>query len=342
MKRYIALFLAALMLLTLCACKKSSSSVQEPVSQHTQEPAATATPSPTPYVEPETFSVMAGTIQTDEDGMVWTTLAPMEGTTYLYDLLPEDIGYVYSFLIAGDNIYASVKEYNRSMDPASLYVFHRETGESALLADNASPACAFCLVGNDVFLYRGTSGFWSLNASTGENQQVLSDDADLLAARDGWFYYAKSDGALYRNNSTMGAEERLLDSCPSYWLCPGTDAMFTLAYEENGTKPVLEYRDFSGTLRSSASLPEDPGSIGSDGAYVYVPQPGLGELLVYDLADGQQTDSIPLPADIAQCMILHADENFLYCQALVNGLFQILRINIETSEASVLAEDILP
>lgn len=340
MKKYIAFFLAALMLLVLCACGDKPTA-DPPEAAPETVPETTAAPSPTPYVEPETFSVMAGSVQADGKGTIWTALTPMEGTAYLYDLLPEDIGYVYSFLIAGDSIYAAVKEYSRSMDPASLYIFDTETGESALLAENLSPSCSFCLVGDDIFLYRGVSGFWSLNISTGESRQVLPEDTDLIAAQDGLFYYTLADGALYRNNSTFADEEKLLDVCPSYWLCPGADAMFTLAYEEEGTVPVLEYRDFSGALQFSVYLPDDPGSIGSDGTYVYVPQPGQGEILVYDIASGEQTGSILLPLGTAQCLVLYADGESVYCQTMTDGIFQILRISADGSGHQVLADDIL-
>lgn len=340
MKKCLSLLLAGLMLLGLCACGTDSPQTPEVTAEAL--PHATEAPSPTPYVEPETFSVMAGSIQADEKGVLWTTLAPMEGANYLYDLLPEDIGYVYSFLIAGDNVYASVKEYSRSMDPASLYVFDIETGEGTLLAQNLSPACIFCLVGDDVFLYKGDSGLWSLNVSTGENQPILPEGADLLAARDGHFYYSKTDGALYRNDSTLGAEEKLLEHCPSYWLCPGTETMFDLAYGEEGTEPTLEYRRFDGTLLFSVNLLEDPGGLWSDGALVYVPQPGEGEILVYDMATGEQAGSVMLPQTVSQCLVLYADALGVCCQIMTDGSLQILRINADGSGHQVLAEDILP
>lgn len=340
MKKYIPLLLAVLLLVGLCACGTGSPQMPETTAQAVPE--ATEAPAPTPYVEPETFSVMASSFQADENGVLWTTLAPMEGANYLYDLLPKDIGYVYSFLIAGDSIYASVKEYSRSMDPASLYVFAAETGEGTLLAQNLSPACIFCLVGDDVFLYRGDSGLWSLNISTGENQPILPEGTELLAARDGHFYYTGTDGALYRNNSTLGAEEKLLDTCPSYWLCPGTDAMFDLAYGEEGTKPILEYRSFDGVLLFSVNLREDPGGLYSSGEQVYVPQPGVGEILVYDIASGEQTGSISLPQSTAQCLVLYADSEALWCQTMTDGIFQLLRINADGSGHQLLADDILP
>lgn len=340
MKKYAVLFLAVLMLLALCACGDTpAAETTDPTPD--SAPQTTALPSPTPYVEPETFSVMAGSVQADTEGTVWTSLAAMDGTSYLYDLLPEDVGYVYSFLITGDDIYAAVKEYNRSMDPASLWVFDKETGEGTLLADDLSPACSFCLVGDDIFLYRGSHGFWSLNASTGDKQQVLPEDADLIAARDGHFYYTLADGGLYRNNSTFTAQEKLLDDCPSYWLCPGTDAMFDLAYGEEGTKPILEYRTFDGVLQFSVNLLETPGGLWSDGDQVYVPQPGAGEILVYAMASGEQTGSILLPQEMTQCLVLHADSEALYCHTMADGLFQILRISTDGSGYEILADDIL-
>lgn len=344
MKKYISLLLVGLMLLSLCACKKAPA-------QSSPAPVPTAAPTETPEPvhsvsnvlppEAETVSVMAATMQKDENGDIWTSLAPLEGFHYVYDLLAEDAGYVYSFFLADGWLYAAVKDDARAMDGARLYAVDTVSGDTRLLAENGSGACVFCLVGENTILYQCESGgLWAIDIAAGEAAEALPDAVSLLAAQNGWFYYTKADNGLYRNDSTLRSEEKLLDDCPSFWFTTGRDSLCSLAYADE-TTALLEFRDLSGTLRSRQPLADIPSGLYTDGALVYVPQPAAGFIAVYDIATGESHSTIPLPEEYDNIQLLYADSGLVCFQATKDGRFPILRISADSSEPEVLAEDLI-
>lgn len=341
MKRFISLFLVLMMLLTLCACRSSELPAAEATSAPLPEAAPTDTPAPTPLPRGETTSIMAGTIVSDEDGDLWTSLAPMEGMTYVYDILPGDASHVYSFLVHGGTIYAAVKDDYFSLDPLRILAFDTETGETTLLAENVPGNSTFCLLGEDSLLYMAAEGLCTLHLPTGEHSEPLAGVTNLLTARNGSFYYTREDNGLYRNNSSLLAEEKLLDTCPSYWLCPGADTLCSLGYTDEGTVAVMEFRAMDGTLFTRQPLTEIPLGICADDTEVCVPQESEGAIHVYNMSDGEFIRTIPLPEDAAQCLPLLAAGDTLYLQALVDGSFRIFRISTDGTAPVELAADIL-
>lgn len=343
MKQSISLILAALMLLTLCACGKTTAPEAETTADPTPEAALpTETPAPTPLPKGETTSIIAGSIQADESGVIWTSLAPVEGMNYVYDYLPEDIGHVYSFLVYDGTLYAALKEHAFSMEFMRIASFDTETGEqTALLTESSQGNSTFCLLGKDILLYMTTDGLCTLNLTTGEQSEPLTGVTNLLAARNGNFYYTRMDrSGLFRNNSSLAAEETLLEECPSYWLCPGADSLCTLAYNDEGTIATVEFRAMDGTLLSRQPLEEIPMGIGSDSTLVYVPQESAGVINVYDIASGAPAGTLPLPEGVTGCAPLMADSGTLYYQALLDGTFSLFRAEIGSPDPVELARDL--
>lgn len=342
MKRYISFFLAALMLCSFAACKNSSAPAAEVTAEPAQEaPLPTETPAPTPLPQGETTSVMAGSILSDGEGLLWTSLAPIEGFTYVYDALPEDVGHVYSFLVHDGTIYAALKEDSFSMEAIRIAAFSVATGKSTLLAEDALGNSTFCLLGEDYILYTSDSGLRTIHLPTGELSEPLTGVTHLLTARNGSFYYTREDDGLYRNNSSLRAEEKLLDTCPSYWLCPGEDSLCSLTYTEEGTVAAVEFRGMDGTLRSRQPLSRLPMGICSDGVSVYVPQESENTIGIYDIATGNPTGSLPLPQGTENCLPLMAVGGTVYYQALTEGSFRIFCLGPENDTPLELASDIM-
>lgn len=344
MKKYISLFLVGLMFFSLCACKKApaqSSPTPVPTAVPTETPEPTHTVSNVLPPEAETASVMAATMQKDETGDIWTSLAPLDGFLYVYDLLPEDAGYVYSFFLADGQLYAALKDDARAMDSARIYAIDIESGDARLLAENGSGACVFCLVGENTILYQCESGgLWAIDIAAGEAAEALPDAVSLLAAQNGWFYYTKADNGLYRNDSTLLSEEKLLDDCPSFWFATGKDGMCSLAYADE-TTALLEFRDLSGALRSRQPLTDIPSGLYTDGTLVYVPQPAAGFIAVYDIATGESHSTIPLPEEYDNIQLLYADSGLVCFQATKDGSFPVLRMTADGSGSEILAEDFI-
>ena len=338
MRRCISLFLAAWILLALCGCQTAPT---PEVSVPTETALPTDTPTPTALPQGETTSMQSASIMIDKEGVIWTSLAPMEGTSYVYDILPEDAGHVCSFLVCGSVIYAALKENYFSMDDLRIIAFSTDTGETTVLADDALGNSTFCLLGEDWLLYMSGEGLCTIHLPTGEVSAPLTGTVNLLAARNGTFYYTKDDGGLYRNNSSLAAEEKLLDLCPSYWFCPGENSLCTLAYTEEGTAAVVEFRSPDGTLLSRQPLSTLPIGICSDGTEIYVPQDTENAIQVYDFSTRSLSRTISLPEGTASCLPLLTVNDTLYYQALVDGSFRIFRLDPDDSEPVELATDIL-
>lgn len=341
MKRFLSLFLAALMIYAFAACKNTADPVAETTAAPPQEAVIpTETPAPTPLPQGETTSIIAGSMQMDENGVIWTSRAPVEGMEYVYDQLPEDCGYVYSFLVHDGILYTALKEHAFSMDFIRIVAFDTETGEQTTLTEYALGNSTFCLLGEETLLYMDEDGLCTLDIPSGRSSEPLAGALNLLAARDGNFYYTRIDqSGLFRNNSSLAAEEKLLAECPSYWLCPGVDRFCTLAYNDEGTEATAEFRAMDGSLLSRQPLDEIPMGIGSDGSLVYIPQESAGVINVYDIASGDLTGTLPLPEDAAGCTPLMADSGTVYYQALVDGTFCLFRSEVETAAPVELARD---
>lgn len=342
MKRFLTLFLAALMICSFVACKNSADPAVTAPEPAPETAPPTETPPPTPLPKGETTSIIAGSIQADENGVIWTSLAPVEGMNYVYDFLPEDIGHVYSFLVHNGTLYAALKEHAFSMEFMRIAAFDTETGEqTALLTESSQGNSTFCLLGDDILLYMTMDGLCTLSLTTGEQSGPLTGVTNLLAARDGNFYYTRMDRiGLFRNNSSLAAEETLLEECPSYWLCPGANSLCTLAYNDEGTIAAVEFRALDGTLLSRQPLEEIPMGIVSDGTLVYVPQESAGVINVYDIASGDLTGTLPLPAGATGFAPLMADCGAIYYQALLDGTFCLFRSDGDGTAPVELARDL--
>lgn len=343
MKRYAALCLAALMLFSFTACRNNSAPAAEVTAEPTQEALVpSSTPEPVSLPQGETTSILAGTLQIDENGVIWTSLAPVEGMNYVYDYLPEDCGHVYSFLVHDGTLYTALKEHAFSMDFIRIVAFDMETGEQTTLAENVPANGTFCLLGEATLLYMEEDGFCTLDIPSGRRSEPLAGASTLLAARDGSFYYTRIDeSGLFRNNSTLAAEETLLEECPSYWLCPGADSLCTLVYTQEGTAAAVEFRAADGTLRSRQPLNELPMGICSDGESVYVPQTGERSIRVYDMTTGELTGTIALPEGSEYCIPLLVQGETIYYQALKEGSFCLYRLGPEDTLPTELAADLL-
>lgn len=339
MKRYIATALLLLLALSLCACGKSSAPAVPSAETTLTESTPAPTETPTLPAVKVTVSAMSGSIAADSTGKFWTNLAELEAMGYAADLLPEETGYVYGFLIAGDMLYAAVKDSLSSMDGTRLYEVPITGGEPRLLAENGSGACVFCLLGDNILLYPAeTGGMWAIDLTTGTVFEALPEAISLITARDGLVYYTRADNSLCRNDSTGLSEEKLLDNCPSYWLAAGEDGFCCLAYADDDTA-LLEFRNADGSLKTRLPLTERPAGLYSDGTRVYIPHPSGGSIAVYDIATGEPLDSIPL-GEHEDVLLLYADSGHIFYHASDGGVFSLWGMKADGSEATLLAENI--
>ena len=339
MKRYIVLALVLFLSLSLCACGKSAAPAEPSAETAVTESTPTPTEAPTLPAVKVTVSAMSGSMAADSTGKIWTNLAELENMGYAADLLPEDAGYVYNFLIAGDMLYAAVKDSLSSMDGTRLYEVPITGGEARLLVENGSGACVFCLLGDNILLYPAeTGGMWAIDLTTGTAFEALSDAISLITARDGLVYYTRSDNSLCRNDSTGLSEKKLLDTCPSYWLAAGENEFCCLAYADDDTA-LLEFRNADGSLKTRLPLAERPAGLYSDGTLVYIPHPAGGSIAVYDIATGESHNSIPLD-EHEDVLLLYADGERIFYHASDGGRFSLWGMKADGSEAALLAENI--
>lgn len=340
-KIWIWLALAAL-LLALSACGTPETEEAAPSAATPAQEAETAAPQeetarPMPTISPDaqTLSAFSGSIQTDEQGTVYTTITRAEGLVYLPDLVAEDVtGYIYSLVVTEDTIYFAAKDEYLSLEPATLYAYDRAAGTVTALTQDASAGCQFCLVG-DALLYESyTQGIQALDLTSGQVEAALPEALKLLAADSDFFYYAKDDGGIYRNDSTCTTEALVLDSYRSYYLFAQGDSLCDLTYQDSGTLAVLEFRDGSGTLRTQQVLGEIADGLYAQGDTLYAPQPQSHSIWVFDLATGEKLGTIPLPEDTGYCFIQAVTDNTLYYQT-VTGLYAL---TLDGGECSYLGD----
>lgn len=344
MKRIFSLLTALALAFCLCACGEEAepapaepTAVSEPAEapERTAEPAARPAPTLSPGAESQ--SLVDGVVQTGADGTVFA-LVRAEGLVCVYDLLPEGVGYIYGFLAAEDMLYIVVKDEYFSLDPATLYALSPETEALTVLAEDCSAGCAFCLMGDSLYYESYDSGIKRVELATGEIFAALPEAERILAVYGGVIFYTKADGGLYRNDSTLGAETRLLESCGSYWLFPAEDSLCDVVYRENGTIAVLEFRDGGGNLRSQRVLEETAGGLYAHGGKVYVPQPEAQWIQIYDIATGEEEGSVPLTGNSGYYFIRAVTDEAIYYESSVDGTFYLYRMAPDGGEPELLGQ----
>jgi hypothetical protein len=341
----ILIFLAVLaLLLSLSACgaqqETTSDTAESPAetAQPVRQEEATTPPIPTLSPDAEPLSALSGTIQADDQGQLYTTLTRAEGFVYLPDLLPEDMDcYIYGLLVAQDKIYFAAKEEYFSLDPASLYVYDLSDGTLSLLTQDGSAGCTFCLVGDRLFYESCTDTIRTIDLSTGEITDGTTDSARLLTADSSYFYYAKADGGIYRNDSTLTTQGLIMDDYSSYLFFAQEDALCDITYQENGTLAVLEFRDGAGTLRSQRVLAQAADGLYARDGIVYVPQPQDQTILLFDMTTGQQTAQLPLPEACTSCSIQYADDSTVYYLTDLS----LWAVSTDGTQAALLGEQLL-
>lgn len=343
MRRLFPIF-CALALLFLCACSGqagaptlSDPAVPETTASDTSVPEATPEPSSEPDTAPilspgaAKDSVLSAPFQTAEDGVVVTGVADGEELSAFSALWPEADGYISTLLLDGDSAYAAVKTSFYSLEPSRLYRFPAD-GEPELITDDLSADGRFCLAG-DALIYRGylQDGLWRYDLTDGSAELVLPESVSLLAAADGFLYYA-DDAGVYRNDSTLTAEVRLFDGGVSSLFVCG-DALCGLVLS-GGSLPALEIREPDGTLRARIETPEPADNLYADGGRIYIPQPESAQILVYDL-DGQALDPIPLTVFDVFCVLWYADEGALYYETFGETGFILCRLPLDGGETAI-------
>lgn len=340
MKRLVSFLCAGVMLLGLCACGKTAEPEATPVPVSSNAAAeSSARPGTAPVLSPGAAeqAYLSGFFQTTGDGTVYTSLARGEGVACLYDSLPEDIGAVGGFFLTDDGIYAVIKESSYSMEPAALYFFPSDGGESLLLAEDVFPSGLFCLAGDGLFYTSyADSAIWRLDIPTGETRQVLDASVYFLGAQGGFIYYTR-DGGLYRNDSLMSSEVMLVESGGIFGFLPDADCLCLLV---SGETPAVEIREPDGTLRARVELEEYIDTILRHGDRVYVPLTGAGTVLVLDLA-GNETARLPLPGGGGYYLFFYAGDSELFYETYDGERTVICAMNPDTGGNRILGERIL-
>ncbi len=354
MKRFSIVLLCISALLILSACGGSAPEVSRPV--ETSVPEAEAVPPQEEAPAPETAaavspavlspgaaesSTLSAAFQTDDTGTVYTGAAVGEGFTALNDLLPEGTGYVSRFLLADGYIYAAVKDAYFSLEPSSLLRFSlgENAGEGELLTDDLAADGRFVLAGDALFFRSyADGGLIRLDLTDGTLEPGIPDCAGLLAAADGFMYYAKADG-VYRNDSTLAAEAKLFDAIPGE-LAAVSGRLYCL--RSSGEAAALECRSVDdGSLLFSADLDGPADNFLVSGERVYVPQPENGAVRIFDRLTGEKTGDLPLSLCGSYCVLHCAAEDALYYETFLDELFPLCRVSLSGGDAEIVGEIIM-
>ena len=355
MKRFLIISILVAMLLCLCACagggKEEPVSVSEPVETSVpeepeetpvpEEPAAEE-PSDEPTPRPEAVlspgaaedSQLSSQFAPAEDGTLYSSLVRGDGFTSIYDLLPDDVKYVAGFIMTDDGIYASVKETSFFMDPAVLCFFPADGSERKIITEELSPSGRFCMAGGELFFESlSEKGFlWHYDAESGDSVCVVPDALSLLSAKDGFIYYAKVDG-IYRNDSTMDAEDLLFLGGVNA-LSATNGILCDLTFDQN-RQALIEFRKENGDplLRRPLDTVTDHFIAGDDNC-LYVPQDQ--SLLVLSTDNGSDVRTIELPAYGSYCTLRYAGQNTIIYETLVDGNISIFRVSTDGTDSAQL------
>ncbi len=355
MKRILCLMTAAALLLGMAACGRTEAPQPTPeaVAEVAPTPEVTPVPIPEPTAEPEVLpgtepvlspgaaedSCLSALFVTGGDGAVYTGIARAEDITDLHDLLPEDIGYIAGIIPTDGGFCVSSKEYFYSLDPSALYYCPAE-GEPSVLSAELSPSGVFCLAGDTVFFEGyGDGSLWSVPLTGGEPAAVYPDGVQLLAAADGFIYYARNDG-VYRNDSTMTAEVKIISSNAGY-LTAGPEGLCDLTYSDGGQTALLELRDLDGRLRGRYTLEELTDSVACFDGKVYVPQLAAESILVFPMDGAGEPVRIGLPQAEAYCQIRHVTENTVYYATVIDDQPRLCRVGTDGSDPQAIGDEFI-
>ena len=351
MKRFFAAIFAIALLLTLTAC---SGGDQAPEPAQTVPPAETSVPTPTPEPTPEPTpdrsptlsegaekeSVLSAPFGEDKEGYLFTGTASGSGLNHLNEFLNGAEEYISSFLFTDDGTFTAGKDGYYSLEASKLR-FYPKQGETVILTDDLSADGRFVLMGRYLF-FRSylDSDLVRYDLSTGETEIASPGITGILAASDGFIYYGKADGT-YRNDSTMNAEVRLFDTPVSY-LCVDKEGMCGLTYESEGSVAVLEFRGPDGTLGARAALPELADNMYVKNGRLYVPQAGMGDILVFDIAAQTVLDPIVLTQrQYAYVVVQYVSEEAIYYETVTDGYFPICRTPLTGGQAETVGHVII-
>ena len=223
-----------------------------------------------------------------------------------------------------------------SLEPAAIWRFPAEGGAELLAAD-VSSAARFCLAGDSLFYPGYEDGrLMRCDLSTGEISAALPDRAFPIAAADGFIYYTKADG-LYRNDSTMTAEQRI-GPAGALSLAAEGDTLCILAASEDGSSAAVGWTDRNGNVLATCPLPETADTLLYVGGTAYVPQREAGCVLAL-APDGTETARLPLPVLGAYVILWYADGEALYYETLLEEdlTVPIVRLPLDGSEGEIVA-----
>ena len=398
MRRILALFFALALLAGLAGCGASNpaamagptaSAAPTPTAVPTAKP--TPTPAPTPSRDPvlspgaEESSVLSGPFQQDAEGYVWTGIASGRHLNFINDTLPDEAGYVSSFLYADGGVYTAEKEGFYSMEASVLRFYPVErpedpetadedageeaeeeteevtedaavsgegTGEApagssparvglwdpwpeepVVLTEDLSADGRFVLCGPYIFYRSYLEGaLQRLDLITGEVITAAPETTGLLAAQGGFVYYGKG-GAVYRLDSTLTEEVWLFDGSPNC-LVADEAGLCALVYEDEGTTAVLEFRSPDGSLEARAELPELTDNLFYRDGLVYVPQPGMADIEIFDLATWEVREPIVITRRGYGYVVLQFVSDWaVYYETMLDGSLTICRVPLEGGDA---------
>ena len=313
MKKAIALALSALMLFGLCACKGNTAESASFSVPETKEPAPTLSPG----AAERTYRSCRFQ---ERNGELYTCMTRTDGVKCLYDLLPEGVGYITRFLVTDAGIYAAIKSEYFTLDPAALYFFPFE-GDALLLADELS-SDGFFVMTDDALFYPDADGqLCRCDLAGSESKAAVSGSVRLLDSDGGFIYYLKDDG-VYRNDSTLGAESRVIDF-PSSCVRVEGGQLFDLMHSP--TDAAIELRDLNGALLGSVPLDGDADHFLLSGGRLYAPRLREKAVSVIDPETRETLDTIPLAGLEGYCLLWYAAEDVVWYETILNGEIVLCR-----------------
>ena len=327
MKQLLMILLASLLLL-LCACGAPAAGESDLYEPAAGPSAAAETAAQAPVLSPgaSSFSQRADRFGTAPDGTLITSLIRTDGISCVYDLLPEDIGYVASFIAAEDGIYAAVKEQYFTLDPAALWFFPYE-GEPQLLADGISSDGTFVMTEDVIFYVDAEDG--TLRTWPGSDTASAPEgELRLLDADAGFIYYEKEDG-VWRNDSTLGAEAFLFSPASG---CVRTEdgLLYDLIWKAGADGASIEKRDTAGKLLDTVVSGAAADHFLVSGGKLYIPAGTSVEIRSCD--DGSLLSTVPLPESAGYCLLLCAADDAFYFESMIDGEFVLCRAADGTAE----------